>query len=105
MAAGRRTDRRDEAGSRDGLRSANSNLGKAESHTNHPTSSHSFTPLSLPGIPTDLWLPWRSFLATVLSFPASALTAGRGFIDLFFYFFLFFVLNIAGHKDGGFALF
>lgn len=40
------------------------------------------------GIPTDLWLLWRSFLATVLSFPASALTAGRGFIDLFFFFFV-----------------
>lgn len=92
-------DRRDNAGSRDGLRSARSNLGKANSHTLpppiHPRHFHD------QGIPADLWLFSRSLLAKVLSLPATLMILAEVLLLIS----LFFSLNLAGQDDGGFALF
>lgn len=53
VAAGRQTDRRDEAGSRDGLRSARGNLGK--------TSPTTIIPLAiLPALPPRSLLPFTA---------------------------------------------
>lgn len=104
--AGRLTEG-DDAGSRDGLRSATSNLGRAESHTNHPAGflHHPhlhLLPFTAEGFPLTFGFSGGHFWTRCLSFPALEFRTNGGFtIDQRF----FFVLNIAGRNDGGSALF
>lgn len=76
MCGSRQTDRRDDTGSSDGLGSAKSNLGKTDSHINHPAGlpipliSVYCSLLHDQGIPADLWLLRRSPLAMMLLFRA-----------------------------------
>lgn len=95
MCGSSQTDRRDDTGSRDGLGSAKRNLGKVESHTNHPAGL-STPPLSsvTEGFLLTFGFLRRSLLLMMLSFIAS-----ESIINFFV------IVSTAGQDDGGFALF